>query len=166
MKLYLKFHGIRWKTFIAILLPSNDQSKLPRGKAECFHATVMQFFHFFPYLSDFHRPIFPPPSLFLPISLFFHKCTWVFMMRDVLANFRSCRRTVGKSRLKSFKGWIVCLSFTSNPISPLSIVSLVTCRNMLLCLDRLDSKTCIFIRIKIEIGEKRYKFHDELIANY
>lgn len=110
MKLYLKFHGIRWKTFIAILLPSNDQSKLPRGKAECFHATVMQFFHFFPYLSDFHRPIFS-----LPLSL----STYLSLLSQVYMSFHD-ERCAGKfsivqanSRQKSIKIFqrLNCLPF-------------------------------------------------------
>ena len=102
------------------------------------------------------------PSLFLLyLSLFRHKCTWVFMMRDVVANFPSYRRN---SRQKSIK------IFQRSNCSLFDILVfdsfLVTCKNMLSRLDYIFRKIYIFIRIEIE--EKRYEFHDErqLIVNY
>ena len=84
-------------------------------------------------------------------------------MRDVLANFPSYRRN---SRQKSIK------IFQRSNCSLFDILVfdsfLVTCKNMLSRLDYIFRKIYIFIRIEIEIEEKRYEFHDErqLIAIY
>ena len=80
----------------------------------------------FPPICQIFTGQFFPSSFLLYPSLFLHMCTWVFMMRDVLANFPSYRRN---SRQKSIK------IFQRSNCSPFDIPVFdsfsVTCKNML-----------------------------------
>lgn len=117
--MHLKFHGFRWKTFIAILLPSNDQSKLPRGKVECFHATVMHSSISSPIcqISQFFPSLYPSISLLSQVYMSFHdeRCAGKF---SIVFEANSRQKSIKIFQRLNF----VCLAFTSNPISPLSIL--------------------------------------------
>lgn len=119
--MHLKFHGFRWKTFIAILLPSNDQSKLPRGKVECFHATVMHSSISSPicqiFTGQFFPSLYPSISLLSQVYMSFHdeRCAGKF---SIVFEANSRQKSIKIFQRLNF----VCLAFTSNPISPLSIL--------------------------------------------
>lgn len=119
MKLHLKFHGFRWKTFIAILLPTQRSIEIAERQGRMFSCDCHAILLFLSPLSvRFSQANFSPlPFFSTRLSSFtcVHEFSWWEMCWQI---FHRIGETVGKSRLKSFKGRIVRLS-----ISPFSIVS-------------------------------------------